>query len=352
MTAIPGVWGLRFPNPSAFTNLVIDNVTLIDLAPASTVFPFEPLGNNANQNVSATNVKVYLNNWPAAATNYPGFEMAGNQMTLQAEIHFAADDAQETFRGVFANQGSALATNSDFDIKLFGWRQFTVNFATAPASGATGGASNPLASPWTQSTGTYFVTFTNGNQRYALLTNGSTAVGSWGAALTSTVGSTASAGGALAVNYANYRNRIGLGQNGPGFSSRLHVVDVSNGLEQTVENGLETESWTQSWVGTPTGSSFATPISFPASFGVDRRGWAATSLDTTNGLTGVNVGWSGSTSALVTGGAVNVGLGGLPAFAPVTSAGTPILLTPVGGTFGTTGTAQVVVRGTQMFPVQ
>jgi hypothetical protein len=77
----------------------------------------------------------------------------------------------------------------------------------------------------------------------------------------------------------------------------------------------------------------------------------ATNLDTTNGLTTVGVGWTGSPTAILSAQGITTSTFAFtPAFAPISLGGSSrtVLLTPTAGTFGTTGLLQLSVRGTQM----
>jgi hypothetical protein len=232
------------------------------------------------------------------------------------------------------------------DVAVFGWRQFSATFTGAFGAGATTGT---LAANWAPVSGTYFVTFSDGETRYVSFTNGSTTVGSW-TALTGTPSANAVAGGSLNNNYDNYKNLTSLTFGGTGFNNHAHVIDVDNGWEGTLNNGIFTESWTQMWTGTPTGATYTTPIAFPSTMAIDMIApRIGTNLDTSNGLTTYGVGCGGLPTALLAAQLATTGFTPVPTFAPTTGCGSnAILLTPTAGTFGTTGVLQLAVRGTQM----
>jgi hypothetical protein len=414
------VWGIRFPSTLGFNNLSMPEFTIIDTAAAPTQFPVIPFSQAGNSDVVMAGWHVFLNDWPAGATWYPGFEIAGNQMYLDADIHFNQTNSSQTFRGVFNNQGNALLTNSKINISVTGFRQFTLTFnaalggstttTAAQASGntitvastagitsgtvvtdathtgaipanttvlsiagnvltlsatvtgvssgdtinayATGGT---LASAWTQPTGIYQAQFSNQNLRYVTLTNGSTAVSSF-AALTSAATATGFATNALTVanaaNYNAYKNRVTVGQSGNGDSNYVHILDVTNNVEQTVESGIDTESLTQIWYGTPSGATDTTPIYVPSNFSVEKTGWAVTTALTGSGgtLTGVNVGCSGNASAYLSNANVSTTNVGVPLGSPSTTcSGANTTITPIGATALTGGVLQLSQKMTSVY---
>jgi hypothetical protein len=343
----PAIWASRFPGPSGPTDsLVMDDVTIIDVAAAgSQAFPFQSGGMN---NCSLTGIKIIMSDWPAGASFQPAFGIAGNNNRLQAEIHFKKCNALVGSKGSFVNAGANVVTNSDIDIKVFGWRQFTLTFATSPAIGDT---SATLVTSWGTTTGVYQVPFSSGEVRYVTLTSGSTAV-SWTPALTAAASITAIAGGGLAVNYAGFKQTPNFMQGGKSTGNRVRILDVSNQWEYVSENGVATETYTQIWTGTPpAGGAFALPIVFPATMAAERVGYKVNqTFGATGGLTSINVGHSTNASAFLVNQHINTTNGANPIFgpAPFTGSTGAVVLTPVGGTFDGTGSVTITVRASQM----
>ncbi len=151
------------------------------------------------------------------------------------------------------------------------------------------------------------------------------------------------------TNIENLKQLIVLSSVGY-VGNRVRVLDVNNNWEGVVDNGGETDTWVQEAIVTPTGSTYTTGIVFPASMAIDRIGYrVVTNLDATNGLTTVGVGCGSSPTALLAAQSHTTGQGVTPAFAPTIGCGSnAIVLTPTAGTFGTTGTLLLSVRGTEM----
>lgn len=343
------IWGVRWPSAHPYIDMVLENITVIDSAITPTQFPINGLTATGTNSISVRNLKVFVNDYPVGATYNPTFLFVGNNLSIQADVFFLQCNSAQQGRGVFQNQG-LLVTDSNFDITVHGWREPTVTF-TAPLSiGATTGT---LASNWLLETGTWQVVLSDNEIVYALLTNGSTTVGTFSSALTANVTAIATAKGALSVDYAQYKQRIFLMENGLATGNFARVRDVSNGWEATVENGIQTEHWTQMWAGIPQGATFATPMTFPLTMAIDAIGYkVATNLNTGSGLTTIGVGWTGTPTALLAAQLATTSFTANPAFAPVSLGGAnqTILLTPTAGSFGTptTGLLQLSVRGTQM----
>jgi len=408
----------RFPSAFPYVNDVFENITIVDNAVVPTQFPFSGPSQSNNDSVSITGLRVFQNDWPAAGY-YPGPIVAGNNMNVQGEVYLAAASGDTGSRGTLANQGPATATNSYFDWKIYGWRQFPVLFTTAGITATSG----IMQTTWGHSTGTYQVAFSDGEIRTVAFTNGNATPGTWaaltgytttaasGTGTTATitfnsnvsgnsvapVGSTitvagitptgyngsyvvtastegtvsyantttgaqtvagtilpfinATAGGALNVNYAGYVQRILLGQGGKATGTRARVVDVSNGWEANIENGLETITWTQSVVWTPAaGATSNLPMTFPTGWSIDRWGYYPQTAFT--GPTSINVGLvSGSATALISGAGVTVTDSVFATPASVPSTGGAVQLTAVGSNFTGTGTLWFLARGSQMLAV-
>jgi hypothetical protein len=323
------VWGLRFPGNSPFNNISFENWTIADTAPEPNGVPFNgTLGNSQSYDLSFTNWKIFLNDWPQSATWYPGIQVAGQHENFQGEIHLANCSSTATYKGSVYQQGANLFTQSNIDMTVFGWRQLPITFTGTLASGST--TATLSGTGWPYSSGTYKVIFSDGEVRYITLTNGSTSVPPF-TALTGAVTATATGGGALAANYNGYINRVVFSQGGLGIGNFVHVKDVDNEWESTSLGQVTKETWTQEWTGSPT--SPATPIIFPSGFSVDETGYLVnTSLY--GSFTGpVGVGFAGSPTALLaTGNFLSTNNMNFGVTSPVTSPGTAVLITPTSGT--------------------
>jgi hypothetical protein len=337
------VWGLRFPGNSPFNNISFDNWTIADTATEPAAMPFSgTLGNSQSYDLSFTNWKIFLNDWPQTATWYPGIQIAGQHENFQGGIHFANCSSTQQYRGSVYQQGSNLFTQSNVDMAVFGWRQLPITFTGTLASGAT--TATLYGTGWPYVSGTYKVIFSDGEVRYIYLTNGSTSVPTF-TALTGAVTATATGAGALAANYNGYINRVVFSQGGLGIGNFVHVRDVDNGWESTSQGLVTKEMWTQEWTGTP--ASPTTPIIVPSGFSVDETGYLVnTSL---TGVTGtMGVGFAGSTTALLaTGNLLSTNNMNFGVTSPVTSPGTAVLLTPSSGTV-TGGVVTLGIRASAM----
>lgn len=308
------IWGVRFPSSTPYNYLSIDGLVGRDLNPSPTKFPIVDMGNVLNQNCDFKGLKIYLNDW-AGTTNYPGFGMSGNAMTLDADYYFNQYSSDTNLRGSFCIQGTGLMTNSDINARVHGWRLFPLVFAASPT-----GTSSALAVNWGHTSGTYLAQFSNNEVRYVTLTNGATTC-TWAGALAGLATTAASGTGAiatitfsgsgavpavgssitiagvtpagyngtfsvtaaapgtvsyanattgpqtvagtiacfanataqngLAANYGGYKQRMLSMQGGKGIGNRIRVMDVTNGLESICQNGAAEEIWTQTYSGTP-----------------------------------------------------------------------------------------------------
>lgn len=335
------VYGLRFPNSTAYTNLVLEKVTLIDVATVPTAYPFGALASVGNNNISIKGLKVIVNDWPTGATYYPGIDVQGNSIDVQADLYFNAANSSQTGRGsLFENASSPTTTNSNFDITVHGWRQLSLTFTAAPNAGDT---TATLANAFGNfSTSTYKITLPDGEIRYATLTANTagtitfTSDGSTTMPLAAKQPSaTAVAVGTLNATYAQYKQRIILADNGLSTGNHAIVRDLTNGWEGVYEDGLQTEHYTQMWAGNPQGSVETLPIVFPSTMAIDRAGYRiSTNLNPANSLTTIGVGCASSPTALLAAQLATTSFTPNPAFAPTTACGAnPILLTPAAGTY-------------------
>jgi hypothetical protein len=343
-----GNFAIRYPSSPPLVGVNIE-MEAQDIAAVPQAFPINGDGTLTNTG-NNLRYKVTVQDWPntgSYATSYPGFGMAGNNNKVSMELIMLNCTSAQTLRGSMCNQGSTLATASDFNLVVTGWRQVPVIF-----TGSVSGTSATLSANWAYPNGAYNTWFSDNEQRSVTYTNGATTA-AWSGALNNTVTANATASLINATNFNNFRQRVLIAQAGAAFANRMHLIDTSNGVEQTVENGGVTESWTQYWAGTPTGSTYTTNIVFDSTWAVDRVGWSVTtSLDTTNGLTSVGIGWSGSATALLAAQGITASTDtATPVFSPISLGGSTrtILLTPTAGTFGTTGVLQLAVRGTRMY---
>lgn len=345
-----GNFAIRFPGSPPLVDVDI-HLEALDIAAVPQAFPINGDGTltNTGNNLS---YRVTVQDWPntgAYAALYPGFGTGGNNNKISMELIMLNCTSAQTLRGSLCNQGNATATASSFDLTVVGWRQVPITLTSSLTSGATSAA---LTANWPYPNGVYNTWFSDGEQRAVTYANGANTA-TWTGALNNNV--TAVATGSLinSTNFNGFRQRVLIAQGGAAFANRMKLIDTSSGIEQTVENGVVTESWTQYWAGTPTGATYATNIVFDATWAIDRVGWSVTTaLDTTNGLTSVGVGWTGSATALLSAQGITAGTDtAIPAFSPIPLGGSTrtILLTPTAGTFGTTGQLQLSVRGTRTY---
>ena len=343
--------GWAFQEPYPLQNVVISNATLVDTAAVPSQWPISGSSIVGNQDISITDLKIFVNNLPAAATYAASPTWQGTNIRYDAEYHFTNFDQTGTNKILIFNNGAAYCVNCDFSVKVFGWRQPTVTFATAPASGAT---TATLAANWPYLSGTYSVQFSDQELRYAQFTNGSTTVGSWGTGLTAAVSAVATGGNMLTANFDAYKPYIKVNINGGSVYTRAHIIDVSNGYEAIQEDGVLTESWAQSYQGPVSGTTatgFTTPISYPNTFAIDRSGYAINS-SLASGPTGINIGWTGNDTALVSNGAISGGTNPIHniGFYPIALPSNPtaVVVKPIGASFGTGGVLSVTTRATQV----
>jgi hypothetical protein len=337
------IWGHRFPNSTPYVNVLMNNVIIVDTAAAPVVVGF--LGISSNNSVSCTfdGITVFSNDCP---TYIPEIQMGGTNMRLRAVVAYGQDSSTTASISAFANYGSAIPVDCDFDITLMGWRSYPLVFTTAFANGATGGT---LAANWPFTTGTYQLQFSSTDVRYVSLTNGSTTVGSF-TALTAAAVATVTTTGLLNYNFNGLRSRILLNQSGKGIGNHLVLKDVTNGYFAEVRQGRLVESYTCQWSGTvPAGASYVIPaMTFLNTMGIETPAWQVTTAIT--GPTTVEIGTNTSASAIVTGLPIAAGDTPLPLGAPVSMSGTngTIVITGVGGSFSGTGAITIAVTGTQV----
>ena len=108
-------------------------------------------------------------------------------------------------------------------------------------------------------------------------------------------------------------------QQGQGIGNRLRVMDVTNGIEQIVSNGVQRERWTQQCTVTPAaGATYLTPISVPATHNITE--FSVSVVTTLGTITSFGVGWAGSATALYAAVAV---AGGVPGVSALNNAAVP-----------------------------
>lgn len=402
------VWGIRFPSQTPYNFMVLENISMRDVNPSPVSFPIASMTNAANTNCCIRGLKIYLQDW--TGTGYPGMGLSGQNMTLDADYYFNVYSAEQTFRGSICNQGTELITNSYVDLRLYGYRLFPIAFTAPPSGtsatlSANWGHSSGSYLVQFSSNEDRFVTLTNGAATAtwtgaivglattAASGTGSTAtisyIGQGPAALVgssvvvsgvtptgfngtftvtaSTTGSVsyanttvgpqtvagtilpftvATAQNALANNYGGYRQRLLNIAGGRAIGNRIRIMDVTNGLETLVTNGVAHDTWSQQCTVTPTGATFDLPLSIPSTHFITEVSMnIVTSLGTGNGLTTVGLGWSGSPTALLAAQAITSGTNPATPFAGsiAGSNGKTLRFTPTAGTFDGTGVVLVSV---------
>lgn len=279
-TAISGgptpIWGVRFPSSINYVKMRIDGLEVIDTAAAPADTPIRGNNNALNADCSITGVKCFVEDWPAGATYYPGFAWIGTRCRIDAEYHFAACNATQTFRGCIANQGNIDGIiDCYWTMVVFGWRDIS---------------SSPAAL-----------------EQRVLLSND--------------------------VNRNN----------------RAKITDITNGWEAEVCDGTKEVSWSQSQTFVPAAGAFVdTTIVVPANSYIDRYGsHIKTTLGNGSGLTGIDLGWSGTSSALYANKGITIGTNPISRLGvDAGTAAKTIRLTSVGGNFDGVGEIRVNVRST------
>jgi hypothetical protein len=348
-----GNFAVAFAGAPPLIDVNIDGESL-DLATVAQQYPISSATSGSNTGVNFR-WRCTVQDWPQSATYYPGFAFAGNNVIVKAELIFLNCTSTQTLRGSFCNQGTELLTQSDVDIRVVGWRVVPLTFTATIAAGATSAtlATAGVAVTWPYTSGAYNVWFSDNEQRLVTFTNGATTA-TWTGGITNASGVTAAASCSLmnAAQVDGYKQRVLIAQSGQAWGNKIRIVDGTSGFEQTVDNGMVRETWAQYWAGTPIGATYNTAIVFPSTFAIDQYGYSVTTaLDTTNGLTSVGVGWSGTPTALLAAAGITAGTNPpQPIATPVSLGGSQrqVLLTPTAGTFGTTGVMQVAVRGTRI----
>lgn len=341
-------WGVRFPSAGNYVNQVFDNWTIIDTAASPPAFPILGNGYASNADVVFNNLKVYQNEW----NNYnPGFQFGGTGISVQAEYHYPVSASGTTqYLGPIDEQGATYCVQCNWDIKLFGWRQFAVTFSAALGAGATGGT---LLTQWQAQSGLYQLFFQDGETRWVTFTNGSTALSAWAALTGAVTAAGNTAGGALGLNFNGYKPSVSLYTTGTqaGTGSRGHIVDVSNGYEIACENDGCLESLSFMFAGAPASGStnFAVPgMVLPATMAVDRKSARVTGTLNSN----FNLGFAGAATALFSN--VSSGAGANPTTPVGTFIANPgqVYMAPTAGSFNGTGNVFLMVRGAQMMGAQ
>jgi hypothetical protein len=341
-----GRFAFRYPGAS-IQNVYLKNVKIFD----SSLFPYcwPLLSDSSVGHVNFfVNFELIVQDYPTIATYTPGFGIAGEGISLKTKVIFLNCSSTQTFRGPIANVSSTPTFDHYSEVELYGWRQTSITFQSAP----TGTSANILTAMWPTGvtgwiypSGTYNVLFSDNEVRAVTFTNGSAAC-TWSGALSGTPTVSAQVCLINSAQFDAFRPRIQLPQtNGlVNFGVRAKVIDVSNGGEFNINQGLLEESWTQFWQGTPpAGATYTTPITYPTTFAIDRVSWGVTTNFGT--ISNINVGQvGGSATAFFTG--VNVTTGAQaprPIATPVTVTGA-VLLTP-NVSFDGTGVGVVSTRG-------
>jgi hypothetical protein len=168
------IWAWRMPSSSAYHGIVIENVTLTDVAAEPNASPFSgSIGNQASYDISMTGVKIFLNDWNSTSW-WPSLDFNGSHINFQGELHFANFSTTATYKPSIYEQGSNSFTQSSIDLTVFGWDQFPVVFSAPLAPGATSAA---LETNWAYASGTWKAFLPDGEVKYVALSNNATTVG-------------------------------------------------------------------------------------------------------------------------------------------------------------------------------
>lgn len=338
-----GRFALRYPGQPA-QNVFFKNIKVIDLATLPFCWPLSSDAATNHINV-VMDVQVIVQDYPTVAQYTPGFGLAGEGINCRVNTIFSNCSNNQSLRGPIVNNTSSPTNDQFREDTLHGWRQVIITFAVAP----TGTSANLIAdlyhtgdTGWVWPTGTYNVLFSDNQIRPVSFTNGSVAC-TWSVALTGTPTVTAQACLINATQFNNFKPRIQLAQTPPNINLgvRARVIDVSNGIELEINQGLLEERWTQFWQGIPSG---ATPITYDASWAIDRAAFAPTTTLTGGSATAVNLTTGGNT--ILTGASIAASAP-LPIIGPQPYAGV-ITVAPVSGTLPTGGVAYVGVRGVRV----
>ena len=340
-----GRFAFRFPN-SPMNDVYFQRVSIIDQAAIPFNWPMQSDASQAHVNLYA-DISIIVQDWPAVATYAPGYGLSGTNISRKGKTIFNACSSTQTIRGPITNNTATATYSSYCDEELIGWRQVPITFSGAP----TGTSGSILTGPsgvtgWIYTSGVYPWLFSDGEVRWVTCTNGSASV-SWTGALTGTPTVNATASNLNYTQLSSNQPRIQMFQTGApaniNSGNRARIVDVSNGWETEVAQGLQRISWTQFYQGTPTG---ATPIQYPANWGIDQASYGVITALTGGTAPSINVTSGGNTvlSTLpLTAGAPATG-----AFSPVPYAGA-LTYAPASGTLPTAGTAVLMTRASAYF---
>jgi hypothetical protein len=314
----------RFPSsyPTLGFNL---NVTAIDEATAPVAFGGIGSTIATNSGVHINSV-VTMNDVPLGSTFNPGSYWGGTDVIYNLKLTLNSMSTTQSFISVFPNTGSTTLMESSVDITVTGWRSASLTWTAAPASAATSGTLT--AFPY--GNGVYLFAFSTGEQRLVTI-SGTGATWSVGlvAAATTAVKCLLLLSNNSAYPVDSMKNRALVMQGGKGYGLNYIVRDTTNGIVQTIQNGVYNETWTQLFMGPVTGTPITTSIVFPTTFAVTSWGYDVVSALT--GASSLSMGWSGSTTALINAGATATGSNpwSNPAAGAIqVPAATAILLTP------------------------
>lgn len=335
-----GRFTFRYPGAAA-QNLFLKNIKVIDSALLPYCWPLLSDAATSHINVVA-DFSVIVQDYPTIAQYVPGFGLAGEGINCKVKNIFSNCSATQTLRGPIVNNTSAPTNDQFREDEIHGWRQTAITFAAAP----TGTSANLLSACWQTGvvgwiypSGTYNVLFSDNEVRAVAFTQGSVAC-TWTGALVGTPTVNAQACLINSAQFDQFKPRMQLAQTPPyiNFGVRARIIDVSNGIEIEINQGLMEERWTQFWQGTPTG---ATPITYPATFAIDRAAWGVTAALSGGTATAINLTTGGNT--ILANGAIS-SPGPLPIVGPQPYAGV-ITVAPVSGSLPSAGTAVIMTRG-------
>lgn len=340
--AVGGRFAFRWPGQPA-TNFWLNNIKIVDQATFPLMWPMQSDASVGHVNIFMR-YDLIVQDWPTIANYNPGFGLTGEGIDIIGKTILTNCSATQNFRGPIVNNSGTLTLDHFREEVLHGWRQTLITFAVAP----TGTSGNILSAMWPLGTvgwiypsGTYNVIFSDGEVRPVTFTNGSVAC-SWSVALTGTPTVTAQACLINAAQFNAFRPRIQLAQVGApvliNYGVRARVIDVSNGGEINLNQGMMEELWWQYFQGIPSGS---TGITYDATWAIDRAAWGVLAALSGGTATAVNLTTGGNT--ILSNGAVT-SPGPLPIVGPQPYAGV-ITVAPVSGSLPSAGTAYVGVRG-------
>jgi hypothetical protein len=184
-----GTTGLRWSAVVPYQAVFVDGVELYDSAVVPISMPMAPVTMQGSSQTSITNLKMIVQDCPTSVF-WPGIGIPGDE--IDAEITFINHTGTTHNQGAVYLAGSTWNTNSNYKIKLKGWRRVTVAF-TAPAPLASGAVAGTLASGLPVGNSVYPFRFSDGEVRAVTVSEGLSTACAWtGYPLTANVTATVS----------------------------------------------------------------------------------------------------------------------------------------------------------------